>query len=306
LGEITDALRRARHEGASVPVGSEPPPIVAAESPRRRRAEGAATDAVDPHGASTRGLRARTGAEPIAPLPRSKEGDWIARAVWVAPELPISACFRHFAVRLRTLLAERPDGTVLVTSALRREGKTTTACNLALALAAMAAERRIALVDLDFHLPSVARGLGVVPSIALERVLDGHAPLAKARLCTEIPSLDVFATTASRKHALELFSSRRFGEVMRELAESYDAVVIDTPPVIALPDVAQIAPHVASCVAVVRAGATPTSAFREMLGLIPRDLLIGTFLNDARLSRHASYGYAYGPEPAEAATSDAD
>jgi Mrp family chromosome partitioning ATPase len=250
-------------------------------------------------------LLERSGEEPIIPISRVKTGDWIARAVLVDQQHVISECFRHFAIRVRPAIEARVSRTVMVTSALRQEGKTTTACNLALALASMAAERRVALVDLDLHLPAVARGLGIEPAVGLERVLDGEVSLEAARICTDIEALDVFAVARSRPRAHEVFSSRRFADLMKVLSEGYDAVVVDTPPVLVLPDVALLAPHVGSCIAVVRAGATPRSAFREMLGALPAERLIGCFLNDARLPRHTRYGDLYRHADDEAAAAAA-
>jgi Mrp family chromosome partitioning ATPase len=289
VGELTDALRRARDEHAlgTVPAGHRAGEGAAGAPAERERAEvpGAAGPPAAPPAPDA----------PIATLSRAKAGEWTARAVLVNAPSGIAESFRRFALRLRPALGGRRS--VLVTSALRREGKTVTACNLALALASMA-ERRLALVDLDLHRPGVARGLGIQPAVGLERALEGAAALGATRIRTEIPTLDAFAVAASRPRAHEIFSTRRFRELLAELGAAYDLLVIDTPPVLPLPDVALIAPHVGGYVAVVRAGDTPRSAFREMLELLPRDRLVGCFLNDARLPRHARYASYYGEEEA--------
>jgi Mrp family chromosome partitioning ATPase len=240
-------------------------------------------------------MPARSG-ETTVGISRAKAGEWVPRTVLLAH--PLADCFRQFAIRVRAAVEASSNPTVMVTSALRLEGKTTVSCNLALALASMAGERRVALVDLDLHRPGVARALGILPGVGLERVLDGESPLASARIQTDIPALDVFAIARPRPHAHGVLSGRRLREVVAELAGGYDAVVIDTPPVLLLPDVSLIAPHVGGCIAVVRAGNTPRSAFREMLEGLPADRLIGCFLNGASLPRHARYGYYYGdPDP---------
>lgn len=293
MGEITEALRRARAARAGEDRGSaalpEPPSKAdAARDGAPRGVPGRGADA----GAPPPPRPPREGGEPIAAISRVKAGDWVARAVLVAPEHPTALAFRRFAIRLDAEIQARRS--LLVTSALRREGKTTVACNLALALASMTDQRRVALVDLDLHRPGVARGLGIRPRLGLERVLAGEAPLEAARLPTELAALDVFAAGGSRSQAHDILSSRRFHEVMAALSEGYEAVVIDTPPVLLLPDVQLMAPQVGACVAIVRAGSTPRSAFRELLGALPLERLVGCFLNDARLPRHARYGYDYG------------
>jgi capsular exopolysaccharide synthesis family protein len=300
VGEITDALRRARAERSRAddrpPAPPEPaapdPPFVPFATP----APGSVRNDVAPDR-----LPARASDHEIVAIPSAKSGDWAARAVLIDPAHGIAVSFRHFAIRVRSQLEAMGARGVLVTSPLRREGKTTTACNLALALASMAAEGRVALVDLDLHRPSVARGLGIHPKVGLERALEGRASLASVRICTQLPALDVFAAVDPHSQVHELLSSARFKQLIATLARSYDAVVVDAPPVLLLPDVALIVPQVETCVAVVRAGNTPRSAFREMLGSLPRERLIGCFLNDARLPRHSRYGYYHrdaGSEPA--------
>jgi Mrp family chromosome partitioning ATPase len=302
LGEITEALRLARHERAREEqhrseVDDAATTAVAPRRPELPLAEKLASTEAAPRPAPPRSD------EPTVEISRAKAGEWVARSLLVAH--PLAECFRGFAIRVRLATEARPNPMVMVTSAVRREGKTTVACNLALALASMAAERRVALVDLDLHRPGVAAALGILPSVGLERVLEGQASVASARICTDIPALDVFAIGRPRSHAHDIFSSRRFRDVAAELAQGYDAVVIDTPPVLLLPDVALIAPHVGGWIAVVRAGNTPRSAFREMLGALPGDRLIGCFLNEAILSRHARYGYYHGEPDAPAAEGSA-
>ena len=272
MGDFTDALRRGglqrerRHEPEA---GSE-----AVSAPATR---GAPTDG--------------------AKIPRSKGNGWVARVVLAESQTPAAECFRRFALQVRSEIERRSNSTLVVTSPLRQEGKTTTACNLALALASMAADRRIALLDLDLHRPGIAAALGLERVVGIEGVLTGERELSEARTSTELPSLDVFAVTRSRPMAHEILASAKLQTILTSLAASYDAVIIDTPPALLVPDVGLIAPHTGASLAVVRAGVTYQSAFREMLDLLPEDHLIGCFLNDARLPRHGRRYDSYHDEP---------
>lgn len=264
MGELTEALRRGRleekHPGW--------PEATATEVPSQAEA-----------------------------IPRDRGQDWIARAVLVkGQELP-AECYRKCALQVRPAIEQALNRALLVTSALRMEGKTTTACNLALALASMAADRRIALVDLDLHRPGVAAGLGLHPTAGVESILAGESTLDSVRMRTDYSTLDVFAVVKPVPRAHGILSERRLPGMLASLATSYDAVIVDSPPALLVPDVALIAPHVGACLAVVRSGVTCRSAFREMLDLLPRDRLIGCFLNDTRLPRHARrYRDYYGAE----------
>jgi Mrp family chromosome partitioning ATPase len=181
-------------------------------------------------------------------------------------------------------------GSLLVTSALDGEGKTFTACNLALALASMAGEQRVALVDLDLRDPSVHIAMGVEVSVGLEGVLAREIPLDAACVRTDLPALDLFLLPRPVPRAHEVLASSAFPDILRQLASEYATIVCDTPPTILVPDVALIAAHVGACVVVARAGTTRLAAFREMVGLLPPDKVIGSFLNDAHVPRHR-YNY---------------
>ncbi|MEE9607884.1 MAG: CpsD/CapB family tyrosine-protein kinase [Myxococcota bacterium] len=224
-------------------------------------------------------------------IPRSKDGFWKARAV-LMDHSPEAERFRHFAVRVQREMDSRGAGSVLVTSALRGDGKTTTACNLALALASMAAGRRIALLDLDLRSPSVFSAMEIIPRVGIEHALSRRAPLRAACVRTDVPSLDFFPAADPVPNAHELLASPVLGSLLCELESRYDLVVCDTPPVLPVPDVPLILPHVGACVLVARAGKTHQSEFREMLDLLPRRKLIGAFLNE-ELSRRRASGYRY-------------
>jgi Mrp family chromosome partitioning ATPase len=202
--------------------------------------------------------------------------------------------FRHFALRVRRELERRATRTVLITSAVREDGKTTTASNLTLALASMSAGRRNALVELDLRKPGLSQALGVErPSVGFEAVLRGDAPLQDSRLQVN-SALDLFLVGRPITQAHEVLASAQLGIALGELSRRYDTIVLDTPPVLVVPDVSLIVSHVEACVTVARIGATPRSAFRSMLEELPGEKIIGAFLNSVRSPRRfGRYGYDY-------------
>lgn len=293
MGEITDALRRAREEAKrpveadapdpltdpliDAPVDPPAPAVPRTDEPQRRPAR----RATDIH------------------IPHSKEGPWVARAVIADHHGPFSGYYRHFALRLGSELKQRDAHVVLVTSAVGQDGKTTTACNLALAFASMAAARRVAIAELDLRRPTIAEALGFeLPEIGIEQVLLGEAPLASACLhCDD--GVDIFPVVKPRENAHEILARPALGVMMRHFAQSYDVVVVDTPPVLAVPDVSLILPHVSACITVARAGTTPLSAFRAMLELLPREKIVGAFLNGVAKGRDfQQYDYYSTPKGA--------
>jgi capsular exopolysaccharide synthesis family protein len=272
LGEITEALRRAKLEREDAA-----PALRSYEEPR----PSAPVQARAPD-------RARAPVE----IPVGTGPGWAARAVLADDSGSVAEHYRHFALRIAREIAERRARTVVVTSALREEGKTTTACNLALALASMSAGRPLALVELDLRRPALAASLGLRPEVGIEEVLAGRTPLAKACIPTQVGGLDVYAARRATRRAHELLAGRVLPSVLQELARGYDTVVIDTPPVLLVPDVPLAAAHIDATILVARVGVTRRRAFEEMLDHMNREKVLGVFLNQARTPHHKrQYGY---------------
>ena len=284
MGDFADAMRRSAAEAPPENATSRAAP----NAYERKRTEPAAES------------------EAIAKIeiPRHKHGFWTARAVLVKGSA-VADRFRHFALRVKRDLEERGAKSVVVTSALRGEGKTVTACNLALALASIAAGKRIALLDLDLRSPSIARAMATVPIAGVEEVFGGKRSLGSVRIRTDVPSLDVFPVGEPVAEAHELLARPEVGKVLRELENRYDLVVCDAPPVLPVPDVPLILSHVGACLLVAGAGSTQQSAFREMLELLPREQLLGTFLNCTRSSRQSQY-YQHSTEDPAATRQESD
>ncbi len=237
MGEVSDALRRAGRE--------------------RERSLAAAD-------ANTKGAPASS------PISRSRERPEQARAVPVNPSGPQVDQFRHFALRLRRSLDERGAQSVLITSALQGEGKTLVACNLARALASMAGESRIALLDLDLHHPSVAPAMGVAPGSGIEMALLSEGNLRAARIRTDVSALDLFPVARGISRPHEVLARPALRSLITELSEQYATVVCDGPPGLLTPDVELIAPHIGACVLVAKAGVTRLVPFRELIAMLPR------------------------------------
>lgn len=292
MGEITDALRRAkirrdprRETESSDASASRESTIVRAGLDIPLRAERAAPEAIPTGEVAEEDVQ-------IAPIPRTRSGPWPTRAVLLDPRQHHTERFRRFAVRVRQELKRHGMTSVLITSPVRSEGKTFTACNLALALASMAAGGRIALLELDTRRPSASQGLGVSPAVGIEEVLAGAADLGAARIRTDLPSLDLYLVRKPPPQAHEILALPSLERIFCELGTHYATVVVDSPPVLLVPDVSLILGHVDACVAVVRAGRSRLRAAHDMFEQLPREKLLGVFVNDISTPHHAAeYSY---------------
>jgi capsular exopolysaccharide synthesis family protein len=186
-----------------------------------------------------------------------------------------------------------------VTSPTLGDGKTTTAINLVGALA-QAPEARILLVDADLRAATVAKhlaledrdGLGLVdaildPSIELDRLVQPCPPF----------NVSVLPAGRSADAPYELLKSPRLGELLEEARRRYDFVVLDTPPVVPVPDCRVISKWVDGYLVVVMAHKTPRTLLEETLHVLEPDKIVGLLFNsdDRQFSGYYSYGaYGYG------------
>jgi capsular exopolysaccharide synthesis family protein len=210
----------------------------------------------------------------------------------VDPKSPGAARFRHLAVKMRAELDKRAEASILVTSGVSQEGKTTVSVNLALALASIAPEKRIALVDLDMHRHSMTEALELDPTDGIEAVMAGRKTLDEIRITTDLEGLDIYPTTMPSRAVHELLGGAGAAETLRSLTSRYDYVICDGPPILPVPDVPLIAPLVGGCLVVVRSRSTRRRDFREVLELLPRPSIVGVFVNDVR-SSGGSGSYTY-------------
>jgi non-specific protein-tyrosine kinase len=129
---------------------------------------------------------------------------------------------------------------IMVASALPDEGKTTTLCNLAAALALL--ERRVVVVEADLRRPGVAGLLGVTPDTGLTDVIAGRMAIDDALQTWKGGAVDVLASGPLPLHPSEVLCSKPMLELLSRLRDSYDCVLIDTPAVLPVADAAALAP----------------------------------------------------------------
>lgn len=187
---------------------------------------------------------------------------------------------------------DNPIKTVVITSAVPGEGKSTVSCNLAQAMALGA--KRTLVVDCDSFNRTVTSTFDVKPSAGLIAVLSKQVPLEQAIAPTAHAGLFVLDIEPNLPNPADIFASKRFSAFIEEVSEQFDYVVFDTPPVCAFVDAAVIASHVDACVLVVGEG----HSRRKEVAFAAEQLrkadanIVGVCMNNVT-SGSSGYGYGY-------------
>lgn len=201
---------------------------------------------------------------------------------------------QYRTLRYSLELARRTSGlqVVAVTSAAVGDGKTITAINLAASLA-QAPEARVLLVDADMRRPCVAPylGFGDRPAGLVEAVLEPARGLDE--LVRRHPDINLSVLPAGRSEAAtyEVLKSPRLGALLEEARRSYDYVVLDTAPVVPVPDTRLLGDRVDRFLLVVAAHKTPRELVEEALNLIDPAKMLGLVFNHDDRPLAGYYGY---------------
>ena len=168
---------------------------------------------------------------------------------------PMAVEIHKLAARLWKQVDDQELKTVLITSAVRGEGKSTTVSYLATA-AALNSDRKILVMDMDFRRPQVNKYLGLEIQRGLADALQGECPLDATIIPSELPNLDVIFPAKNAADPNLLINSPRLQIFFKTLRERYDLIILDTPAIIPVPDAACLLPVCDGVILVVMAGVT--------------------------------------------------
>ena len=208
------------------------------------------------------------------------------------PQSQMAESYRALRTSLLLSSLGSPPKSILITSALPQEGKSTTCINTSIVLAQKGS--RVLLIDADLRRPSIHKTLGTGPRTGLSNVLTGSASLQQAIVRSPIlPSLYILPAGTPPPNPAELLASSNLKDVLAELREEYDHIVIDSPPTLSVTDAVVMSTRADAVVLVIRCGQTRKQALRRS-----RDLLMqvnarvcGVLLNAVDLDSPDYYYY---------------
>ena len=204
--------------------------------------------------------------------------------------------YRRLAAVLHDAQSTTGLQVVMVASAVAGEGKTLTASNLALTFSE-SYRKRVLLIDGDLRRPTLHSVFRLDTASGLA---DGLMSTTDTKMLVRQVSTRLAVLPAGRPSADPMagLTSERMKRLLDEARQSFDWVILDTPPVMLLPDAHLMASMVDGAVLVVRAASTPHELVRRATEAVGRSRILGVVLNRAEPSgqhdHYQYYGYGYG------------
>lgn len=257
MEQIEKALAKAREMRAGTLAGLQGP------APAGARANGVAPD-------YTQTLVANTAKR------RAAEDRLVADSL----DHPASDVYGLLRTQVLQRMRKRGMSTLAVVGPELGSGATTTAANLAIAIA-LDVNQTVLLVDLNLRDPSVHRKFRFDPRAGIDDFLRGEAQLKDCLVNPGLSRLVVLPARAANGAAAEVISSPRMTTLARELKSRYsDRIIIyDTPPLLSSSDTLGFLPNVDAVLLVARRGQTTKAQLEKSAGLLGNTPIIGTLLN---------------------------
>jgi capsular exopolysaccharide synthesis family protein len=206
----------------------------------------------------------------------------------------VAETYRALRSNIEFACVDDPLRTLLVTSALPKEGKTTTAGNLAIVFAQ--AGSRVLLVDADLRKPGVHSLFNLPNEHGLTTLFrDETATVASVAQDTELEKLRIITSGALPPNPAELLGSKRWHAILGRLKEEADLVILDSPPLQAVTDPALVAAAVDGTILVIHAKRTRRGAVRQGHEALARSggKILGVAMNRLKQREYDQYYYTY-------------
>ena len=208
------------------------------------------------------------------------------------PKDPISEIYRMIRTRMLFTAAEgKPIKAVLVTSPGPQEGKTTTLCNLGIAIAQN--KQRVLLVDADMRKPRMHETFGALNDKGLSSFISGQALFDDVVQKTKIENLSIVSGGVIPPNPSELLASHKMKEFVTKAGEKFDFIMLDTPPIGMLADAVIVAGLTDGVIMVIESG----KMSKRILGRVNQLLehvkvkILGVVFNKAPLGASSYYYY---------------
>jgi len=207
---------------------------------------------------------------------------------------PNSAGAEAFRCLRSAILLSRVDAppqTIMFTSSLPKEGKSTCSVNTAIVLAQ--SNHRVLLVDADIRRPSVHAKMNLPNNKGLHDALRGADYEKQLVKMEEVSGLDILTAGEPSPNPTEMLASPRMRELLATWRQKYDYIIVDTPPVLGMADSGILSSMLDAVILVVRSSQTHRTSLRRSRDLLEKISapLIGTLVNGVDINSESHYDY---------------
>jgi capsular exopolysaccharide synthesis family protein len=209
------------------------------------------------------------------------------------PKSPVSEAYRQLRTNFLLETVQLRPRTIMITSAVPAEGKTTTAVNMAVTMADRG--MRVVVMDTDLRRPNVHKVLKMERGPGLADVLRGDTELSSVVRPTRIKNLWILSSGRVPPNPSELIGSESMKQVMNRLSKEFDLIICDAPSILVVTDPVLMATHVDSVILVVsveRAKRETVQRARKLMDAAKAHIS-GVVLNGLEASRRHYYYYYY-------------
>ena len=210
------------------------------------------------------------------------------------PKAPDSEAYRMLRKNIGYTGIDKKNQVILLTSSKMGVGKSTTAANLALAMAQR--DHSVVLIDCDLRRPRMHKMFAVDNSTGLTDLLIKDEPLENVVFhSVVVDNLDIITSGVIPPMPSELLDSKKMGKFLTRLREKYDYIIIDSPPILSVTDATILSKIVDGVLLVVASNETHVDAIataKKALDKVGANVL-GSVLTKANISKRSAYYYDY-------------
>ncbi|MEA5093500.1 MAG: CpsD/CapB family tyrosine-protein kinase [Sedimentibacter saalensis] len=205
---------------------------------------------------------------------------------------PIAEAYRKIATNIQFANLDSNIRTIMVSSCMASEGKTTTISNLASVMAEL--NKNILLIDLDLRKPTVHKQFNLSNRAGLTDLLL-HKDDYIGYIQNVHPGLDVITSGKIPANPTEIINSNAIKELIKKLSGQYDYIFLDTPPLVLVSDPLTIATYSDAVILTIAHSETEKEVIRRSIDSLKQvnANIIGTILNKMPVSKHNKYYYSY-------------
>ncbi len=205
---------------------------------------------------------------------------------------PIAESYRKIAANIEFANIDNNIKTIMGTSSLASEGKTTTISNIACVMTDT--KKKILIIDLDLRKPALHKQFKVSNKLGITDLLINKDDYKKY-LINIFPGLDIITSGKVPSNPSEIVNSKAIKDIIEELSSDYDYIFLDTPPIVLVSDPLTIATYSDAVILTIAYSETEKDVAKKTIDSLRRvnANIIGTILNKVPVTNHNKYYYDY-------------